>query len=162
MWTPPDAPSPQPSPQPSPPNVPIPPVEAALDVWRPPDWPTPAEAVVWARIQPPPHNGPANASLICGVVSLFTLVALAILTALFKTHAATGGAYLSAAIVVAEEGLVPAALAIYFGRLAHDDRYEPLMTDAGWSRSRLGQIFGVLSILAILIAGIATLVVAGQ
>ena len=162
MWTPPVAPSPQPSPQPSPRVIPVPPVEVALDVWRSPDWPTPAEAAVWAQIQPPPHNGPANASLICGMVSLFTLVVLATLTALFKTHGGSGGAYLSAGIVVGEEGLVPAALAIYFGRLAHDDRFEQLMTDAGHSRSRLGQFFGALSILAILAFGVAVLVTSSQ
>ncbi|MGH2487260.1 MAG: hypothetical protein ACRDHE_14730 [Ktedonobacterales bacterium] len=158
MWTPQDA----QYPPPLPPNAPIPPVEVALEAWRPPDWPTPAEAAVWAQMQPPPHNGPANASLICGVVSLFTLVALATLTVLFKTHTDTGGAYLSAGVVVGEEGLVPAALAIYFGRLAHDNRFEPLMTEAGHSRSRLGQLFGALSIIAILAFGVAILIASGH
>jgi hypothetical protein len=158
MWTPPDA----QFPQPSPPNVPVPPVETALEVRRPADWPTPAEAAVWAQIQPPPHNGPANASLICGIASLCAVVALATLTVLFRTHANAGGAYLSAGVVVGEESLVPAALAIYFGRLAHDNRYESLMTEVGWSRSRLGQIFGALSILAILVFGVVALIASGK
>lgn len=160
MRTPPDAsPSPDyPSPDPS-----VPPDSMAMAVIaRPPDWPTREEMALWAQIELPPHNGPANASFICGVTSLLVLGALVVMALVFRSNSLHHERLLLASVVLGEEGLIPSVLAIYFGHLCDDERYEPLLTDAGRTRAKLGVIFGYFAIVAIAAAAIALLIASGR
>lgn len=172
MWTPPDV---SPSPATSSPSAetddsayPSAKTDGSADsmalavVVRPPDWPTREEIAIWAEMQAPTRNGPANASFICGLASLLVLCALVVMTIVFRSNSAHNERLLLASVVLGEEGLIPSILAIYFGHLSHDERYEPLMTQAGRLRSKLGVIFGYLAIVSIAMAAIALLLVSGR
>lgn len=160
MWTPPDEP-PSPASSPAEPAAPADSMAMAV-VARPPDWPTRDEIAIWAQLQEPAHNGPANASFICGVTSLLVLCALVVMTVVFRSDTAHHGRLLLALVVLGEEGLIPSVLAIYFGHLSHDERYEPLMTGAGRVRSKLGVIFGYFAAISVGMAAIALLLASSR
>ena len=154
MWSPPDAPS---SPERSP-TVHKATNETTVNA-RAPGWSTPVEVPVWAPMQPAPHNGPANASLFCGILSVLMLGALVTLAILFKKYPSQDERYLLAGIVVAEESIVPSTLAIYFGRVAYSERFEPMLTNWGRIRSRLGILLGCVTFTIVFVSGIALIVV---
>lgn len=155
MWIPPDE-SPSPASPSAEPGATSDDMSMAVTV-RPSDWPTPEELIIWAQMPEPPRNGPANASIICGVTSLLLLCALVVMAVIFTLDTAHNERLLLASVVVAEEGLIPSVLAIYFGHLSHDERYEPLLTEAGWVRAKFGVIFGYVAIVSIAAGAIALL-----
>lgn len=134
----------------------------ALDWYRPADWPSQEEMAVWAQMPSAPQDGPANASLLCGGVSLAAIALLAVLALVFRTDAAHHERLLLAGVVLGEEALVPSVLAIYFARVAQSERFDQLLSDVGRMRSIAGLLIGYISLVAIASAAIALLLASGR
>lgn len=160
MWIPPDE-SPSPASPSTEPGAASDGMTMAVTV-RPPDWPTREELIIWAQMPEPPRNGPANASCICGATSLLMVCALVVMALIFSSDTAHHERLLLASVVLGEEALIPSVLAIYFGRLSHDERYEPLLTEAGWMRAKLGVIFGYVAIVMIAAGAVALLLASAR